>query len=249
MYDDNDDRKEVSHCHTDNAHNILGVMLAPDDNNRQQVERMRKIALKFGDKVRVGYICDHDILQALNSTVMRSLIYSLAVITISKEKCNHIVTPILTSVLAKMNIVGTIKRDVIYGPIHMQGMGLQKLYTLLGVIHCSLMIQFYSIETHLGQLLQTSLECMTMELGLPNDPFHYDCKNYSYTITDSWMKHIWRFRYDNGIILYRKTVIFPHNRKNDRNLMKLFVENGYQGIEFASINRCRVYLQVINLPL
>ena len=73
MYDDVGGRKEVIHCHIDIAHNTMGVMLAPDDNNRSQVIRMRQISSKFGDRVRVGFIKGEDVLLALTTTVMRSL--------------------------------------------------------------------------------------------------------------------------------------------------------------------------------
>jgi len=64
-------RKKVPHYHTDGAHKTLGVMLAPDDNNRVK-KRMRQISSKFGDRVRVGFTQGDDVLLALNSTSMRS---------------------------------------------------------------------------------------------------------------------------------------------------------------------------------
>ena len=75
MYDDEGTKIEVPHCHTNEAHRSLGVTLAPDNNNKGQVSRMKNIALKFGDNVRVGFIRGYDMFHALNSTVMRSLIY------------------------------------------------------------------------------------------------------------------------------------------------------------------------------
>ena len=65
MYDDKGNRIIVPHCHTDDAHRTLGVMLLPEDNNATQIEIMKAIAVKFGDKIRVGYIKGHDVMQAL----------------------------------------------------------------------------------------------------------------------------------------------------------------------------------------
>ena len=45
MYDVNDNKKDVQHYHTDDAHKKLGVMIVPDDNNSQQVDRMCKLVL------------------------------------------------------------------------------------------------------------------------------------------------------------------------------------------------------------
>lgn len=44
MYDEIGGRKEVQHCHTDEAQKSLGVMLAPDENNKSQMSRMRQIS-------------------------------------------------------------------------------------------------------------------------------------------------------------------------------------------------------------
>ena len=172
---------EVPHYHTDEGHRALGVILAPDDNNRSQVDRMRNIALKFGDRVRVGFILGHGVFYALNSIVMRSLIYPLPAITLIEAECTHIMAPILKYVLNKLQIVSTIKRDVIYGPVFFQGMGMKTLYTLLGAIHCSFMVQFLRDYIDLVRLLQKAYEGMSMELGLPECPFKYSYKNMQNT--------------------------------------------------------------------
>ena len=77
---------------------------------------MMSTAQKFGDNVRVGFIRGYDILHALNSTVMRSLIYALPAVILLEEECTNIMVPILQNVLNKLQIVTTIKRDVLYGP-------------------------------------------------------------------------------------------------------------------------------------
>ena len=139
MYDDNGNKKYLPYCHTDDAHKTLGVILGTDNNNSQQVERMRKLVLKFGDKVIVGYICGHKILHTMNAMVMCPLNYPLPTITITEKECSYMMTSILTtSVPAKIKIVRTIKRNIIYGTVHLQGMGLKKLSTQPGAIQCIL---------------------------------------------------------------------------------------------------------------
>ena len=85
MYDDEGTKIEVPHCHTSEAHGTLGLMLAPGDNNKLQVSRMKDIALKFGDNVSVGFIRGFDMFHALNSTVMRSLVFALPAVTLTEE--------------------------------------------------------------------------------------------------------------------------------------------------------------------
>ena len=85
-------------------------------------------------------------------------------------------SPSISHILAKLKIVKTIKRKVIYGPTYMQSMELNNLYTLLGVIHLALIIHIYNTDTGLRQLLQNSLEYLMVELVMPNNPFEYDYK-------------------------------------------------------------------------
>ena len=84
---------------------------------------------------------------------MRSLNWSLSAIAITEAECTKIMASILISVLAKLQIVSTIKRDVLYGPVYLQCMGFKSFYTLLGAIYCSIMIQICNIDTDLGRLL------------------------------------------------------------------------------------------------
>ena len=98
--------------------------------------------------------------------------------------------PAIGHVLSKLTIVKTIKRKVIYGSTFMQGLGIKNLYTLLGAVHLALIVHFYDTDTDLGQLLQNSLECLMMELGLPKNPFEYDYKKYADVVTHTWMKHL-----------------------------------------------------------
>ena len=190
MYDDEGTKIEVPHCHTNEAHRTLGVMLAPDDNNKGQVSRMKDIALKFGDNVRVRFIRGYDMLHVLISTMTRSLCYALPAVTLNEGEFKSIMAPILKNVLNKLQIVTTLKREVLYVPTTFQGMGLRNLYTLMGAIYCAIMVQFFRTDTELGHLLQTSYELMSMELGLPHYPFAYEYKLYSGCVTHSWMKHL-----------------------------------------------------------
>ena len=61
------------------------------------------------------------------------------------------------------------------------------------------------------------------------------------------MKNVLEFCIIRKINLRRKGDNFPTNRKNDRNIMESFVNNGYHSHQLASINRCRIFLKVIHL--
>ena len=101
--------------------------------------------------------------------------------------------PILKKILAKLQIVTSIKRDVIYGPIHLHGMGFKNLYAQIGAMRISLLVQFYDTDTDLGRLLQNTIECITIELGTQSCPFTLNYEKYEKCTTASWIKHLWKF--------------------------------------------------------
>ena len=70
MYDDVGTKKEVLHCHTDEAHTKVSFMLPQDDNNKSQIVKMRQIPLNVGNQVQLGFIGVNDVFHTLNSTVM-----------------------------------------------------------------------------------------------------------------------------------------------------------------------------------
>ena len=129
----------------------------------------------------------------------------------------------------------------------MQGMGLNNVYTLLGAIHLALIIQVCNTNTDLGQLLQNLLECLMMELGVPNNHFEYDCKKYSHAATHSRMKHLRELCCIGKVTLRNIVPNFKPNQKKNRDLIKCFTNNGFYGLQLAAINNCLIYLQVIHL--
>ena len=66
--------------------------------------------LQFGDRIRIEYIKGHGVFQALQSTVIRTLSCILPAITISEVKFTHIIVPILTNVLAKLQVMRNIQK-------------------------------------------------------------------------------------------------------------------------------------------
>ena len=53
MNDGGRNKTIAPHFHTDDDHRMLGMILASNDNNNQQVTRMIKLAAQFGDKIEL----------------------------------------------------------------------------------------------------------------------------------------------------------------------------------------------------
>ena len=105
MFNDNDARKVTPHYHTDDTHKNLGVMLAPDSNINLQFTQMRTTALKFGDKVRIGFISGHDVMHDLHITIMCSITWNLPAITLTETERTYIMVSIVTNILSKLQVM------------------------------------------------------------------------------------------------------------------------------------------------
>ena len=75
----------------------MGVWLAPDGNNKKQVEEMRASPIEWTEKARTGCIDRRDVWQALNMTIMKNLEYPLLALTLSEAECNFIMAPALAA--------------------------------------------------------------------------------------------------------------------------------------------------------
>ena len=88
------DKDEIQHTltrlPTDEARRSLGVWSAPDGNNKDQIAHMREIAIEWGDKLRAGHLTKYEAWTALNTQVMKTLLYAAPAITITNADANHI---------------------------------------------------------------------------------------------------------------------------------------------------------------
>ena len=69
-----------------------------------------------------------------------------------------------------------------------------------------------------------------MELGVGSKMFELDYGDFSDHVTDTWLKHTWKFRDDNNIkLIERHTPDLKLRRQHDSFLMQDFIAAGYTG--------------------
>ena len=82
---------------------ILGVELATDGNNDVMVDSLRQKAEEWRSNVRSGHLNRHEAWLALNSTIMRSLLYPRPALTLTEEQYTKIMAPVIA---AGLNCLG-----------------------------------------------------------------------------------------------------------------------------------------------
>ena len=99
--------------------------------------------------------------------------------------------------------------------------------------------------------MRISLESLKLELGIEGNLFECDYEIYGHLATDSWMKNVWEFGHRNSIIIGETTTSGMLLREEDKNLASVLEHATKIDVinkgEWRTMNRCRLYLNVITV--
>jgi hypothetical protein len=104
-----------------------------------------------------------------------------------------------------------------------------------------------SHDSPTGQLIRTSIEQAKLELGLAGRLFDHDFKAVGHLITECWIKQVWKETSEYGLHIIEQMGSLKPECEGDKLLMEAFMHNGYKGKELCELNKCRLYLQCVNL--
>ena len=242
-------RWQLKYIHPSSAQEMLGVFLAPDGNNKRQIEEFKKKTSKFSEYIRTGHLTRHEAWTTLTTVALKSIEYALPALTLTKEECTSVIWPLLKVLLPKIGISRTISRDVLYGPKSIQGIGLKDMYLVQGLSHITSIIEHQWKDSITGFFIKSNLEQLRLEIGENGNIFH---KNYDLhdqcLLTDSWIRHTWKFATENNIQINDNTTNIPDRRYNDSSIMATIREDGsYTRSEIQQVNQCRIYLRAFTI--
>jgi len=138
--------------------------------------------------------------------------------------------PALNIGLQHSQLSKSFPRAVLHGPKEEGGRGVINLYTTQGLSHVAIIHEHLEADTITGHLLRTSLEQHTVELEVQHKMFELDYDHFSDHVTDTWLKHTWKFCDENNIkLIERHTPDLKVRRLRDSFLMQDFIKEGYTG--------------------
>lgn len=115
---------------TDQAEETLGILLAPDGNRKQQINKMRQLAIDWVEKLKQGTLSRTEMWTALQTTIWRTLCYPLPALNLTKGDCDLIMVPILEFALPSLGIRRNFLRSLVFAPKECFGLGIKHLYTI-----------------------------------------------------------------------------------------------------------------------
>ena len=190
---------------------------------------MRSITIEWGDKLRAGHLTKYEAWTALNTWVMKTLLYAAPAITITNEEANHIMAPILMSGLNAFGMQHYLPRAVVYAPLKYQGLAIPNLYIEAGIQHITLLLQETHTNSPTGLLLHMSIEATKVEIGIGGSLFEQPFAHYGSLATDCWVKHTWRFLSEHEITMTDQVGDISQQWDGDLFLTDTFIQHGIKG--------------------
>ena len=151
----------------------------------------------------------------------------------------------LTAGLAKSSVSSRFPREAVYGPKGTGGLGISSIYTAQGTSRIAKLQEHLAATTMTGELLRSAIAILKLEIGTGNDIFSLNYEKYDALATDSWIKDVWRYAYENKIRIFDDTTAnITLQRESDSFIMSSIVQLGFNKTDLQHINKCRMHLQV-----
>lgn len=141
-------------------------------------------------------------------------------------------------------ICRSIARVLICGPTKYQGLGVNTLFVIQGILHIREKMShiWLKIETH--KLLQKSIEYANLEVMISKSLFKLNHDLFGHLCEETWVKHLWKFIFHSDV---EDLVDFESIKEGDiilvRNLVAILNSGTITKTEWSMVNKCRKYLK------
>ena len=229
----------------DKAMKMVGVHLAPNGKESDQVQVLREKTKEWAYYIRHSPLDEEAIWIALKHLI-QGVEYPLAATDLKSSEVGFIMAPALMEALPRANIVRSMPRVVLYGPLSAQGFGLTHPYVYQHCRHIQDLISQPWRGTPVGHLLVTNIEAAKLEAGLYGSMFDNDVLITWFNTTHSWLIGTYRFCQENEIAFDEPGASLAPSCRNDRSLMEVMSAH-YNSDQLKVLNSCRLFARVISV--
>ena len=229
------------------ARETLGVWIAGTCQWKTQTQKLKNKSEKWTTKLQQGRMTETIAQVALNTTIYRTLAYSLPATYLNEKECKDVLRPLLYGTLPRLGVVRTMSRKAVHLPKSLGGLGIPELYVMQGIEHIKILLLHGGQSTATGILLQSLAEYHTIEAGSLKDLFQLSI-GVIHSLTHSWLRSTLLFLHKYAISIDSDLPRLCQWTKDDRAIMDVLCKEGtITASELLQVNRCRLYLQVITL--
>ena len=246
----NDEGEEISlrRLCCSEAAEMLGIWMAPNFDESQQIAVLKSKSVAWGSKIRLGNAGQYEAWVALHTNMSARLKYALPACTLSKNTCTSIMFPAVKAALPRSGICATISTAIRDGPRTSGGLGTLSLWDYQGTSRSSYLVENRFRGTPLGSMMKILIEDIVQEIGLYGSLWSMNfadcCKYISH---HSWIFHTCLFNFENNIQLRIKHTELAPQRINDHSIMALALQMYTSSSILKSINKVRIFHNIVHL--
>ena len=229
------------------AKEMVGVHLAPNGNEKEQLDVLKAKASTWSRQMRCSPLDAQTFWTAMNRTIIKGLEFPLAATTLSETELSTVMSPILNSVLPRSGFSQKFPRSVVYGPIAFQGLGVTNLWDFQYCRHIQDIVDQTWRDTPTGKLIVVNLEAAKLEAGVFWHLFDNPVNITWFNTTSSWIIETYRYCKQREIVFEEPGEILRPQCEGDRAIMEILDTAGYTTDELVILNRCRIYSKVVSL--
>ena len=238
---------QLKYLRCSKAKEMVGVYLAPKGNQNDQIKALRDKTTEWRDYICRSPLDDIAIWTALTQTISKGVEYPLAATTLSEEQVSRIMVPARSCALPRAKITRSFPHAVLYGPVELQGLGLQDLFVYQYCRHVQDIVDQHWRQTPTGSLLLANIEAVKVEAGLYDSLFDQDLEVTWFNTWNSWVIETYRFCRKHDIVFSEPGTSLLPQCQEDNTLMDEFFRAGFSSKELTVLNRCRLFCRVTSI--
>jgi hypothetical protein len=230
------------------TYRTLGVYISPSGCSKESFKILKEKAYDYQTKIASSKIPREAALLSYNVYLLPKLGYPLPALTFTEAQCQSLQSPTLMAFLPKIQLNRHTARSIVFSPIRFGGLGIKSLYSIQGLGQLNLFVGHGRSKDKTSKLLLISLSYLQLAVGSSVNVFHLSPKNYGRWVDSCWLVSFWTFITKLKLQVSVADQWIPSlTRAHDKNLMDYFVGLGYSPAILGTLNRCRLYLQIITL--
>ena len=162
------------------AFQMMGAYVAPDENTKEQVEILTKIAKKWAHNITKSYLSPHEALKAYVQVLFPALVYPVAAMLLTEAECDKIVQSAIKAPLNRINMPLTTARTLLYGPSRYDRLELPNLYVYGNTLKIMMLMGHLQKCDATEPILRISLGNIQQQVGISRHVLEVFFSKYSF---------------------------------------------------------------------